>query len=115
MLGRVVVGVLIGLLGLAVIPFGILYQLLTMTFSLRRYFLAVGESLSQLLNASSAELLELTLSKGPSKFGNPDRTVSGVLGELEYQGRLTLVGAFIVMVLDYVDPMHCYDAWQNEI
>lgn len=113
MFGRIVVGVMLGVVAIAVMPFGVAFQLLTLQFKARRYALAVGEAISQLLNATSAELLNATLRKGGVKFGNPDRTTSGVLGELDATGALTFAGEVIVSLLDYVDPGHCAKAYDR--
>ena len=113
MFGRVVVGVMLGIVGIVVMPFGVLFQLLTLQFKARRYALAVGEAISQLLNTTSAELLNATLRHGGVKFGNPDRTTSGVLGELDATGTLSPVGELIVRALDYVDPGHCAKAYDR--
>lgn len=104
---------MLGAVAIAVMPFGALFQLLTLRFKARRYALAIGEAISQLLNASSAELLNATLRKKGAKFGDPNRTTSGVLGELDACGTLSPVGELFVWLLDYVDPGHCAKAYDR--
>lgn len=46
-------------------------------------------------------------------FGNPDETISSVLGRNQLAKTLTLKGWLLVKILDYIDPNHCIKAIGN--
>ena len=113
MFGRVVVGVLLGLVGLALIPIGLVSQIVMLRFRIRAFLLGFGEALSQLVNVSASLILNATCRKGGIKFGHPDMSTSAVLGSLQACEALTLTGEVVVSLLDYVDPNHCRKAYEK--
>lgn len=113
MFGRIVVGVMLGLLGLLLIPVGLVSQIVMLRFHLRPFLLGFGEALSQLVNVSASIILNATCRAGGIKFGHPDMSTSATLGSLQATQSLTPVGEVVVSLLDYVDPNHCRKAYEK--
>jgi 8-oxo-dGTP diphosphatase len=77
------------------------------------YFLKTSSALSQLTNAFCAKLLNKIMLKGHGNyvpFGNPDETVSGVLGKNNQLKALSWLGSFVRKVLNKADPNHTENA-----
>jgi len=101
--------------GLLLIPLGILVGLLSFRYDVRRYVRGVGLSLSQLLNTTSARLLTaLCTGSGGMCFGNPDVTTSAVLGWNQAHGTLLPVGEFLIWWLNILDSEHCLKAYRAQ-
>lgn len=79
------------------------------------YFLAY--SVDQLGNVLSATLFDDLLIKGKNKykFGNPDITISAVLGENKHRGTLTKAGVLLCRLLNLIDKDHVEKARKEEI
>lgn len=77
--------------------------------SLSNFFFKIGFGIDQTGNAAFAEILNATLKKegvgasDQASFGNPDETISSVLGRLQLAGHLSITGWFVVMFLWLVD------------
>lgn len=54
------------------------------------------------------------LKKGGYTFGNPDETISSVLGKNKKDGKLTLFGSLIADFLDKIDYKHTEKAIEND-
>lgn len=75
------------------------------------YHLDIAISLDQLGGVIGGPLFNRILrKKGGHKFGNPDETISFVLGELKESGHLTKLGKFIADKLNQIDPNHVENA-----
>ena len=71
------------------------------------YHLKIGISYDQLANTVGAPLFNIILrKKGGYKFGNPDDTISAVLGKLKASGHLTLLGKFFATMLNKIEKDH---------
>lgn len=69
------------------------------------YNICIG--LDQLGNVVCATMFNLTLIKaGSSKFGNPDETISSVIGKAKLSNRLTFVGKALDWFLNLLDNNH---------
>lgn len=79
------------------------------------YFLAY--SIDQLGNVLAATLFDDLLIKGKDKykFGNPDITISAVLGENKHRGTLTKAGKGLCTILNWIDKDHVEKARKEEI
>lgn len=103
-------------LGVVFIPLGLLFSIL---FRLRitintgyDYFKVCAIAIDQAGNVFCSDLFNLLLvtNKAKVKFGNPDQTISAVLGYAQYFDALTKLGKGVALVLDTIDPYHCYNA-----
>ena len=72
-----------------------------------KYLYVISYSIDQLGNVIMQELFnDVLIRKGGLKFGNPDETISSVLGKNAEINKLTLIGTVIGMVLDSLDYNH---------
>jgi hypothetical protein len=103
-------------LGVVFIPLGLLFSIV---FRLRitintgyDYFKVCAIAIDQAGNVFCSDLFNMLLitNKAKIKFGNPDQTISAVLGYAQYFNALTSIGKSIVVLLDTIDPYHCYNA-----
>jgi hypothetical protein len=114
------IGLFILAVALAVvfIPLGLLYSLLTLRpCPLGSYAKACAIAIDQLGNVFCSALFNDTLIFiSPSvAFGDPDQTISAVLGYNQRSGTLTFLGKGLCWVLDTIDPRHCYKAMMRDI
>ena len=84
--------------------------------SLYQYFKDIAISIDQLGNVVCSELFFILLITCYSRnmFGNPDETISSVLGKNQRDNTLTLLGKLIVWVLDIVDENHSEKAIEDD-
>ena len=91
-------------------PLGWLYSLFTFKLSIRKlsgYFKAIAISIDQLGNVVMANLLNDTLIKEHGhKFGNPDETISMVLGLNKRDKSLTKWGIKLTNILNKIEKDH---------
>lgn len=96
-------------------PVGILFQILFQFKTLKKYFFNIAISLDQLGNTICAGLLCLTLTKGECiPFGNPDSTVSSILGKNKAKKTLTLFGSLICKILNTIEKDHVEKGIEND-
>lgn len=112
------------LLGVILIPIGLLYSLgfrLSNNFSiperLSAYLYTCSLAIDQLGNVFCSDLFNHTLitSYASVLFGNPDQTISAVLGYAQNNNSLTKIGGWVVNLLDTIDPDHCKKAMIKDI
>jgi len=72
------------------------------------YFFDTALSIDQLGNVACKELFNDTLIKNNSqnRFGDPDETISSVLGKNKRDGTLTKTGIALSWILDKLDKNH---------
>lgn len=91
-------------------PLGWLYSLFTFKLSIRKlsgYFKAIAISIDQLGNVVMANLMNDTLIKDNGhKFGDPDETISMVLGLNKREKSLTSMGIRIADILNKIEKDH---------
>ena len=91
-------------------PLGWLYSLFTFKLSIRKlsgYFKAIAISIDQLGNVVMANLMNDTLIKDNGhKFGDPDETISMVLGLNKREKSLTNMGIKIADILNKIEKDH---------
>lgn len=91
-------------------PIGWMYSLITFRLKLSRlneYAFTIALSLDQLGNVVLANIMNDFLIKSEGyKFGNPDDTISAVLGVNKFKGTLLPAGKAIAYILNKVDPNH---------
>lgn len=91
-------------------PFGIIYECITlMRFStISEYFFNIAVSIDQMGNVTCQGLLNDTLRKKEGfRFGDPDETISSVLGRNQQAGTLTFLGKIVAGTLNRIQPDHC--------
>lgn len=92
------------------IPLGVLTG-----FWRKDYFLTSAISIDQTMNAIMSPLFNLILIKYKGyKFGNPDQTISYVIGRNYLDGTLTKFGSFWRWFLDTIDKEHTLKAVKNQ-
>ena len=85
--------------------------------NISQYLKEVAYGIDQLGNVVCADLLNLTLikyKKGGYKFGNPDETISSVLGKNYKLGTLTLVGKILDNILNLIDKNHSVNSIEED-
>lgn len=98
------------LLAFILIPIGVIYEIITLfRFSkISKYFYQIAISIDQLGNVACQGLLnDVLIKKNGWKFGNPDETISSVLGKNYVAGTLTFIGNGLRWTLDQIDENHC--------
>ena len=75
---------------------------------LNDYFFSLALSLDQFGNVAMAKLFDFILIKKKSinKFGNPDETISSVLGKNQKAGTLAYFGKRLNALLNFLDKNH---------
>tara|TARA_R110001632_G_scaffold125931_3_gene239427 strand:- start:1747 stop:2100 length:354 start_codon:yes stop_codon:yes gene_type:complete len=98
------------LMSVILFPLGWLYSLFTFKLSIRKlsgYFKAIAISIDQLGNVVMANLMNDTLIKDNGhKFGDPDETISMVLGLNKREKSLTNMGIRIADILNKIEKDH---------
>ncbi len=86
-------------------PIGLIVSIFTRPVN---YFWRIAISLDQLGNVICGAPMDYLLitNESLSKFGNPDETISSVLGKNEQSKTLTKAGRVLVKLLDILDPGH---------
>lgn len=100
-------------------PIGWMYSLITFRLKLSRlneYAFTIALSLDQLGNVVLANIMNDFLIKSEGyKFGNPDDTISAVIGVNKLKGTLLPAGKAISYILNKVDNNHVEKASKNII
>ena len=80
------------------------------------YIRQIAYSLDQLGNVLCKELFDLCLIQKQSinLFGNPDETISSVLGKNELNKTLTIIGKILVWLLNKLDYEHTKKAIEED-
>lgn len=98
------------ILSMLIIPIGVIYEILTLIrFSkISDYFFNIAVSIDQLGNVSCQGLFnDILITKDGFKFGDPDETISSVLGRNYQTKTLTGLGNSIRWILDRIEEDHC--------
>ncbi len=78
------------------------------------YFKTVAISIDQLGNVMGGPIMnDFLITKDGYKFGNPDETISKILGK-NYPLTLTWLGFALSMGLNRIDPNHIQDAVNSD-
>lgn len=99
-------------------PIALTYAICKPVFQIvSRLFYFLAYSIDQLGNVLAAALFDDIMIKGKDKyrFGNPDITISAVLGENKHRGTLTKLGAILCAILNWIDKDHVEKARKEEI
>lgn len=93
-------------LGFVLWPYGIVRSLFSFTFNSWQHTLAISED--QYGNVLGQHLFNdvLITKYSKDKFGNPDETISSVLGKNKKAGTLTRLGKILSAILNWFDPNH---------
>jgi len=96
-------------------PLFIIYALIK-TPNLSKYFRDTALSIDQLGNTMGGPVMNSVLLKTEStfKFGDPDQTISYVLGKNHELKTLTNIGLFIVKILNKIEKNHVEKAVEYE-
>jgi len=98
------------LLSWILFPIGWIYSLITLRLKwgrLNDYAFRIALSLDQLGNVVLCNLMnDMLIQKYGYKFGNPDDTISAVLGKNKAIDSLKLIGKLVASLLNKIDPDH---------
>jgi hypothetical protein len=79
------------------------------------YHMNIAISFDQLGGVLGAPLFNVILrKKGGATFGNPDETISSVLGKLKKSGHLTGMGKFFATLLNKIEKQHVEKAIEED-
>lgn len=88
-------------------PKTILFSLMLAWFDYQAYFKNCAISIDQVGNTIGYKLFnDLFIKKYGHKFGNPDETISSVLGKNKLQNKLSIAGKILDWILNKLDPGH---------
>lgn len=96
----------------AVYPFGFVWSIGLTLFkngwkAVDTYLFNCAIADDQSGNVYMAKLFnDLLIKPGGHRFGNPDETISSVLGKNQQTGTLTIMGRALAWILDKLDPNH---------
>jgi len=81
-----------------------------------QYLREVAVSVDQLGNVVCSDLFDVTLIKRKQgyRFGNPDETISGVLGKNQRLNTLSKVGKALNFILNKLDPNHSIKSIEDD-
>lgn len=104
------------LLSWILFPVGLLYTFIRLVFgvNIKEYFYHINKtfysialSIDQLGNVVLQYLMnDFLITKDGERFGDPDRTISYVLGVNKRKNTLTYLGSIIVYILNTIDKDH---------
>lgn len=78
-------------------------------------FFRAAYSIDQFGNVIASELFnDVLIKKGGYKFGNPDETISSVMGKNYRDNTLTSAGKVLRVVLDTIDENHCLNSIESD-
>lgn len=98
------------ILTIIIAPIALFYEIITLIrFSkVSDYFFNIALSIDQLGNVICQGLFnDLLIKKDGFKFGNPDETISSVLGRNYQTNNLKFIGKSIRWTLDKIEKDHC--------
>tara|TARA_Y100000310_G_C20661316_1_gene804969 strand:+ start:873 stop:1250 length:378 start_codon:yes stop_codon:yes gene_type:complete len=76
----------------------------------------VSRAIDVFANIHGSEIFnDLLIKKGGYKFGNPQETISSVLGKNQVEETLTILGNIIRAMLDIIEYGHCILSINNEL
>jgi hypothetical protein len=111
-------------LAFIIMPVGFLYGIIqnmlkfkgkTLILVINKVFYMIAYSIDQLGNVVCQFLFNDTMVKKEGyKFGDPDKTISYVLGINKQNNTLTGFGGLIVALLHLIDPYHVEKAVKND-
>lgn len=105
-----IISLLLGLMvNPALIVLNVLFYILTLNFKgLDNYFFRMAVSKDQEGGTSGNKVFDFLLLKKHSKhrFGNPDETISSVLGKNQQLGTLAFLGRGLNNILQWLDKNH---------
>lgn len=80
------------------------------------YFLRLAVGVDQFGNIFISPFANIGMRKrGGARFGDPDETISSVLGKLYVKEKLTPLSAAIRVILDWLDEDHCRKSINNKV
>lgn len=80
---------------------------------MKRWFWNILLSLDQLANVLFAPLLNATLRPAAARFGDPDETLSSVLGKNIQSGECVCC-RLVCRVLNWIEPGHCQTSIESD-
>jgi len=88
-------------------PLGFIYAFFTFGIDVSKYFKSVAISIDQHGNVVLAPIMnDILIKKAGYKFGNPDETISAVLGHNKKNGTLLFLGKWIADILNKIEKNH---------
>lgn len=105
--------ILARILGLILMPIGMIYAIIRADLS--AYFFKMAVSYDQLGNVALAPLFnDLLIKPNRDRFGKEDETISSVLGKNKLNGTLKPLGKALVWILDTLDDNHSIKSIEHD-
>lgn len=102
------------LLSIIFVPLGFLYALFRKFREFGKYLFQIAFTIDQSGNTIMQHFFnDVLIKEDGAKFGNPDETISSVMGRNQQKGTLRTLGKFLNWILNKIDPNHSIDAIGN--
>lgn len=107
------------ILVIALTPFGVLFTIIKSALFgnkkyINKYWIRLAVSLDQFGGVVMGGFFNLVLIKSKTDtFGDPDETISSVLGKNQKAGTLRYLGRRLVALLDWLEEDHSLNAIEN--
>lgn len=97
-------------------PIGILWQCIRHLSDIPNYFFNIALSIDQAGNVISKKMFDdILINKDGYRFGNPDETISSVLGKNKQYNTLTILGKMLAGFLNNIETNHVEKAIDKTI
>lgn len=117
-MGEIILFVIAIILYILMAPLGFFFTLLPRRnwgSNTKEYLGNIAYSIDQHGNVICERLFNWILIKDNSKpFGNPDETISSVLGKNKVINNLTIVGSGLDWILNMIDPNHSINSIEGD-
>jgi hypothetical protein len=113
----IILTIIAATLSIIIYPFALVYSLFRYTkFSyLFKHYFNIAVSIDQTGNVvCQYPLNDFMIKKGGIKFGNPDETISGVLGKNKEINKLTILGKALSKFLNEREDKHVENAIEKD-
>jgi hypothetical protein len=96
-------------------PFGILWQMIRNLAEIPGYFYRLAISIDQTGNVANEHLFnDILVKKGGYKHGNPDETISSIVGKNKTSSHLTTLGKYLSGLLNSIEANHVEKAIEQD-
>ena len=97
-------------------PIGFIYEIIYLiSVAIHDYFFRIAISIDQLGNVVCGQLFNaILIKKDQDKFGNPDETISSVLGKNKQVNNLTIAGKLLSFLLNTIQNSHVEKAIEKD-
>ena len=112
--------IIASILVISIVPIGITFEVIRSSILndrkyISEYWRKLALSLDQLGNVGMSGVFNLIMIKRSAEdlFGNPDETISSVIGKNKLKDNLSWLGRMLDCILEYLDPGHSIKSIEN--